>query len=348
MGLEIAERQASWVYVVPVSGLALTSAVHEEYTVGRVTFLTVRKLSRVRRRMGLPLRVSGMRRRGHWEQLQDGGQVVAVVRRTGKPKEIDIDVQRLVTESLQILAVSQLGFSRRRRNAFPAIDGPRTLRTSHLCIDDQTGDGMMSAQLRGKLGDLVLEQGWVNHQKRVFFWEMMKMLRGELSATDSWREILRRVAVLVGQSQTSNDLAHAFLLNVIAVETLLAVQGDRYLDALPERVEAFIGWVGYWRTGDYENRIKDVYRKRCQYVHRGDASAVEITDLLFLDEIVLNVLMNIVAHPTLFKSKEDVISFASKVSAERVLGITGRQCKVRPRTLRTVVPKYSDEDLRRI
>jgi Apea-like HEPN len=349
MTLKLADTRGSWVYVMPVSGMVLTSAVHEEFQVGRVTFLTVRRLARVRRRLGIPTRLSEMRSLHSLAPfLSDGQQVVAVVRHTGKPRDLDAQIQRMVAEALQILSVSQLGYAKRRFNAFPAIDGPHRTRTDHLCVNARTGAAIGSSQLRGKLGELVLDDPWVRYQKSVFFWKLRAILQGDQSVAGSWRETLRRVAVLVGQSQTSNDLAHAFLLNMIAIEALLTVQGDKYSDTLPERVEAFIGWIGFWHTHDYENRIRDAYKKRCRYVHDGDASAVEVADLLFLDDIVLNLLVNIVAHPALFGCKDDVIGFASRVSAERILGITGQNSKVRPKTLRHLARTYSDDDLRRI
>jgi hypothetical protein len=348
MTLEITERKTSWVYLIPVSGLLLTQAVDEEFSVGRVTFVTARRLARVRRRLGLPKPLSEVSRGLRWAPLENEAKVLAVVRETGRPKDIDAGVQRRVTEALQILAVSQLSYSKRRRNAFPTIDNTSIRTTDRLCVDGQTGDRLLSSRVSSKFFDLVLDERWRSHHKRVFFWDLWRILEGEIKVKTTWRETLRTVAVLVGQSQTSNDLAQAFLLDVIALEALLAVQGDKYLDALPERVEAFIGWVGFWRTRNYESRIREAYKKRCQYVHAGDASTVEVADLLFMDEIVLNVLMNIVAHPKLFASKDDVVEFAKKVSAERVLGITGTQSKVRPKTFRSVARNYSADDLRMI
>jgi len=349
MTLKLADTSGSWVYILPVSGMALTAAVHEEYQVDRVTFVTVRRLARVRRRLGLPKRLSEMRSLHTLAAfLGDPLQVVAVVRHQGKPSDLDARIVRMVTEALQILSVSQLGYAKRRLNAFPAVDGPHRTRQHHLCVNAHSGAAIGSSQLRGKLGELTLDTGWVKYQKRVFFSQLMSILQRDQAVSRSWTRTLRRVAVLVGQSQTSSDLAHAFLLNMIAIEALLTVQGDKYSDALPERVEAFIGWIGFWRTRDYENRIRAAYKARCRYVHEGDASAVTVADLLFLDDIVLNLLVNIVGHPALFSSKEDVIGFSSRVSAERVLGITGRNARVRPKTLRHVARSYSDEDLRRI
>jgi len=150
---------------------------------------------------------------------------------------------------------------------------------------------------------------------------------------------------MVGQSQCSNDLAQAFLWNMIVLEMLLTERGDKYPEILPKRIEAFLGWVGYWSVDNYEQRIKDVYKKRCRFVHDGNRDQIEVSDLLFTDDLLLNLLANLVTHPKVFSSKDDVIKFADKVEAEHTLGIN---TKVRPKTLRFFSHSYTDEDLQEI
>jgi hypothetical protein len=189
---------------------------------------------------------------------------------------------------------------------------------------------------------LVLDERWLNFQENSFFFDFLRILRGQISISRSWKEEIRKAAILAGESQCSSDLPQAFLWNMIAIELLLTKQGDRYLDSLPERAEAFIGWTVDWKQNNYRELIKDLYRKRCQLVHSGNKSAIEVQDLLFSDEILLNVLTNIVKHPRLFKSKDDVITFSEKVKAEYVLGINPR---TRPKTLRFSRPTYDSTDL---
>jgi hypothetical protein len=63
---------------------------------------------------------------------------------------------------------------------------------------------------------------------------------------------------------------------MIAIESLLTRQGDKYSDALPKRIEAFLGWSGYWSINGYEDRIHDLDRKRCELVHAGRLDLIEI------------------------------------------------------------------------
>ena len=53
----------------------------------------------------------------------------------------------------------------------------------------------------------------------------------------------------------------------------------------PERIEAFLGWVGYWAERKYEERIRAAYQARCKLVHEGDASGVTEEMLLFTDDL---------------------------------------------------------------
>jgi hypothetical protein len=134
----------------------------------------------------------------------------------------------------------------------------------------------------------------------------------------------------------------SFLWNMIALETLLTKQTDKYTDALPKRVEAFLGWIGFWETENYEQRIREAYQKRCIFVHSGNNSTITKQDILFTDDLLLNLLYNITKFYRIFKSKNDIIEFADKVEAEHKLGI---RSKVRPKKLMFISRKYSEKDL---
>jgi hypothetical protein len=349
MVLQISLTRGTWVYVIPVSGLHLTSVVNEEVTIERVTFITVRKLARVRKRLGLPEPISRLRLRYTMvDFLSDESQVVAVIRHTGKPHEIEAIVRKNVTEALWLLSASQLGFKKRRHSSFPVIGGKTARRFVQLCINVDSSGGICSGRTEGKLQNLITNEFWVSYNREMFFRNLLRILHGHIKVVESWRDTLRRVALLVGQSQSSSDVAQAFLLNMIAIETLLMEQQDKQKDALPERVEAFIGWIGYWHTSQYEEKLREAYSKRCGYVHNGAFDQIQIKDLLFMDDILLNILANILGHPEVFPSKRSVIEFSQKVSAEKILGLRSRTPGVRPKTLVHVSRNYSDDDLAQI
>jgi len=255
MVLQISLVRGTWIYLIPVSGLHLTNVVNEEIAIERVTFITVRKLARVRKRLGLPEPISRLRLRYTMvEFLSDETQVVAVFRHTGKPHEIEAIVRKNVTEALWLFSASQLGFKKRRNSSFPVVGVTTARRFVQLCINTDTSGGIYSGRREGKFQDLVANKYWVAYNREMFFGNLLRILHGHIKVADSWRDTLRRVALLVGQSQSSSDVAQAFLLNMIAIETLLMEQQDKQKDALPERVEAFIGWIGYWHTSHYEEK----------------------------------------------------------------------------------------------
>jgi hypothetical protein len=137
------------------------------------------------------------------------------------------------------------------------------------------------------------------------------------------------------ESIGANDLLKSFVWNMVALEMLLTGQQDKLLDTLPRRAEALLGWVFFWEDEDYEGRIREVYRKRNLLLHQGKRDAITEQDVAFTDHLLLNLLANLVRHPKLFRSKDDVLKFSERVEAERVLGITP---KVRPGTLMFTQP----------
>jgi hypothetical protein len=191
-------------------------------------------------------------------------------------------------------------------------------------------------------GPMVLDARWRNFMRDAFYFRLLRMIYRDRSISPSWRTTLRNAAVLIGQSIGSSDVPMSFLQNMIALEMLLTRQGDKYSDVLPKRIEAFLGWVGFWRDHDYENRIRELYRKRCDLVHRGERDTIAANDLLFSDNLLFNLLVNITAFPRLFPSKDSIIEFSELVEAEHRLGVRPR---VRPKQLSFYSLRYTDGDI---
>ena len=346
---KVQDTEGSWVYIIPVVGLVLTNSVKNELVINRVSLISIGKLSKVRKKFGIREKISELKKKEIFKKIfADNSATVAILRMSGKPSEITTNVIRLIVEELNILSVSQLGFSKRRFNSHPTIYSGSITSYTSLCMNTKDDSALLTDQLVGKIGDLNLDERWYNWQNDVFFITLLKILQNKITVSSSWRGSLYRASVLIGQSLTTNNLAQAFLLNMIAIESLLTRQGDKYTEILPKRIEAFIGWIGYWDDNNYNERIKGVYKKRCQYVHDGNDSKIKIEDLLFTDDLLLNIMLNLISHHKIFKSKEDIYDFTDKVSAEHVLGIIGDKSKIRPRTLRVLSKRYTDDDYKKI
>ncbi len=318
--------------LAPVSNLTLTKAVDREVRVDRVTFVATARLPYVRKRLGVASRISSLiKNEGFRRIVAADADTVAILRLTGVGKVLEKDFSALLREELAIFNSSFLGFARDRLKAKPAFADkkPRGTRSRAFLHSDGKSGWLRSEVLTG-FGQEV-DGFWLRSARENFFFPLLAVLRKDVGVAPSWRSDLRNAAVLLGQSQTASDLPLAFLLNMIALELLVTSQSDKVVDALPQRAEAFLGWTGYWASDGFGERIRDLYRKRCLLVHQGRRDGISLEDVVFSDELLLNLLSNLVRHPKLFGSKDDVVEFSERFKAEQLLGIdTG----VRPRTLR--------------
>ncbi len=331
---QLRNRRGTWVFLGAVSGVQLTKATNFEYQIRNVHLVSSVHLPRRRRRFGIKPVLSEIRKRhdGALDYFFKRHTVLAVVRRTGKLSAIDSKVVELVREELAILAASQLGYGARKSNATPSLTSvsKREL-TSQLFLNVSKYGWTQPNAALGRLGKLALNDRWRKFGQQVFFTKALEILRSNANTKSSWRRDLKNALVLIGQSQTSIDLPQAFLWNMIALELLLTQQGDKVSKELPRRVEAFLGWTADWKAQAFPDRIRKIYEKRCKLVHQGQRGEIEPKDVVFLDELLLNVLANIVGHAKLFPSKDKLVEFSEKLKAERLLGIAPR---VRPKTIR--------------
>ena len=280
-------QHGQWVFIAPISGLELTKAVSNEFRVLRVTFVNREKLSRIRQRLGIPLTFSETKKQITESDYFDAieSKTFAILRHSGKPADITSKCLQLIKDELDILSLSQLGFGKRRLNAHPSLRGNQPSgKISHLFLNRDNPSRLYSNRLTGKFLPLTLDQQWRRYQRKIFFLQLLKILNKDISISSSWRNDLYRAAILIGQSQYSSDIAQSFLWNMIALELLLTKRGDKYTEELPRRIEAFLGWVGYWDIDNYEKQIKDIYKKRCQFVHDGQRDNINIADLQFINK----------------------------------------------------------------
>lgn len=342
------DHHAEWVFIAPLAGINLTKAIGNEFKILNVILVEKNKLTRIGERLGLELRSNEIKKQitesHYWQGPK--ANIYAIIRHTGTPKDISNKCLTTLKEELYILASSQLGYGKRRSNAHPSLMGDQNIgKISYLFLDPNSKARLYSNQLTGKYMVLTLDKNWKHHHKASFFIKLLNLLNEKSSISGGWRKLLKRAAIMIGQSQCSNDLVHSFLWNMMVIEMLLAVRGDKYIDILPERIEALLGWVGFWSTNNYSQRIKEVYKKRCKLVHVGQWETINIADLLFTDDLLLNLLVNIVNHPKILNSKKSVIDFADKVNAERLLGV---KPKVRPKSLVFFSRTYTVDDLKEI
>lgn len=340
----IQSQDGSWVCLAPISNLVLSKAIDREITIGDVTLIDPERVVWVRKRLGFPVPLSELKREHPLmvEKIFSQCRVVATMRLKGKPKDQEKVFLDRVREALDVISLSQLGWGRRKTNAKPSIyKEVASGQLTSLFLESREGKWLWQNKRTGKYQELVLDSRWRDFQKKSFFFDLLKMVGQKSKVSKSWKKDLRNAMLLAGQSQSSSDLSTCFLWNMIALETLLTRQGDKYTDKLPERVESFIGWTVDWSIKNYQYKIIDVYKKRCKFVHSGCREEIDISDVLFTDMLLLNIFINISKHANVFSSKEDVLAFSEKVQAERVLGVKPR---VRPKTISFWNPRYGTKD----
>jgi len=327
---KVGGNRATYVFLAPINNLVLTDSVNFEFKVINVTFIDGNKLYRIRKRIGIPHRISTLKKNPMFNNFLKVSKVYATTRLTGTLSTLKPQFFNIARDELALLNLSLLGYSRRRERDFLYIseDCP-----SCLFLNSTNA----RFEFLNNPSPLSLDGTWVNCGKRSFYLDLLKILRNEtrIRIAASWVDDLKRASILAGQSQCSYDIPQAFLFNMIALELLITQRGDKVKDALPARAESFLGWIGFWEIDDYPEKIKDIYEKRCSLVHQGSRNEISLDDLIFTDNLLLNLLNNIVRHISLFRTKQDIIDFSKKVEAEHILGIRQR---VRPKTMTFVRP----------
>jgi hypothetical protein len=250
--------------MVPVGELLLMEAMAREFRIDRVTLVHRDKLPRVRKRLGLGATISEIKKTIPGWDFFDMGLAYAVMKQRGEPEEVQNQCLAVIREELSILALSQLGYSRRSQMSPIALARENTRPyISFLAYNDQdrTRFGKMFKTTTPS-NQVVLDGSWKAFQDNVFFTKLLSILRGKTKVEDSWRYELRRAAVLIGESVGANDLLKSFVWNWVALEMLLTYRASEALDMLPKRAEALLGWATYWEPDDYVGRIRDCVQKK--------------------------------------------------------------------------------------
>jgi len=348
-------KDGDWIFITPINGLELTKDINEEILVNRVTFVSREKLPRIRKRFKIPAPLSGLVKlnnqqdKGIEKQIKDffsSSKTYAIVPYKGNPKAKEKDCIRLINDEINILALSQLGWSTRRFNRRIRIKTTdKRFFYRKISINKQDRGLTFGYKTTFNPVPFIIDKQWVDFHKRFFFFDLLKLIRGEIEISTKWRTTLHRISIFAGQSQNSNDFSSCFLWNVIALEMLLTDKGEKIADMLVKRSEYFLGWNEEWYKENYEKRIRDIYNKRCDFVHEGDQKYIQIEDLLFTDDLIFNILNNVLRCRNKIKSRKDIIDYSEKYEAEKLLN---QKSKYQFKRFEIMRKTYTDEDYKEI
>ena len=338
------QKSENWIYITPIYNLEIKKELHREIKIGRVIFADIEKIHLIRKRLGFPSVLSKIKENSNAKDFFKESKTFAILSFNGIPKEKENECRRLIEDAINILSFSQLGYCTRRNSSQFGLIQQRSIFKNYILNKDVFSWNIKYSN-ENKVLPFDLDENWLKFHKSFFFFDLISIISNSNKMQKKWRDTIVRASMMIGKSMQSVDLEYCFLWNMIIIEMLLTEQGDKYSDRLPERAEAFIGWVSNWNEKNYEKKIRELYKKRCEFVHDGNSKNIKVEDVLFTDNLVFNLLWNIVKHINLFPTKESIIEFSDKVKAEKLLGMNS---KIQPKTLKFMAKEYCDDDLKRI
>lgn len=341
--MKIQDHNGKWTFITPIYNLKLDTAVNDEFRIDRVTFISSKKLLKIKNRLGINKQIiKELKNKWDINKYIKSFSTFGILRISGEPTNIKNNCFRIVREELLILATSQLFFQNRSYTGFIGFYGENDISlTEHLFLENSKKYLAFGKQMtRSPLG-LDLDAEWINYHKKFFFFNLLQIIRPKKNFSSEWRDEIRRATIFLGKSINTSDISSAFLWNMIALEILLTHQGDTYKSDIPKRIEALLGWYKYWESENYYNNIIHVYTLRSSFVHDGNDKQITKQDLLFTDKLLFNVLWNIIKNISYFGSKNRLIEFANDYEARKYLKLKRRK---RPK-LYFADKNYSQKDL---
>jgi len=313
----------TYLYAVPVSGVRIAKNIGHEFRIQQVTLFSTAKFLRLRR---YGLQFTGSRIRKTARRWIDETHTVAVLQISGVPEERRELCHRMVRDELLLLSSSRLGFRKRTRPFVVAPMGSQSVYDSDDIFIGKDVEWMRLNSTRVTADYLGIDRHFVTFQKELFFPRLMGIVADKYSHTKRWRDFLRGVALLAGKSQNSVELADAFLWNMVALDRLLLMKREskRHNDAIVDRTKAFFGRCRFWTRQRMDEKIRNIYDKRCKLVHDGNRAAVNFSHLILSDEVLANLLIAIVHHQRHFGSKRSIMDFAERENAKETLGLKPR------------------------
>ncbi|HHF7343710.1 TPA: hypothetical protein ACPSKB_000105 [Legionella feeleii] len=240
-----------------------------------------------------------------------------------------------VNDALDILALSQLIFAKRDDNAVLSFSNERSINSITFFVESNK-QLFLEYKILDSQSPLTINEQWHKIQKLSFFDDLVGLINNKKRKGKriqyEWKRKIISSALMAGKSQRSRNIWLSFLLNIIAMENLLMVGDEKIANTLPLRVEAFIGWSNDWKKDNLHQEVSNLYKKRCNIVHRGNLD-ITADDLLLSDYFLFNILQNILKHLELFHNQNSLIVFSEKVQAEKLLGF---DLSVRPNTLQDI------------
>lgn len=318
-----------WVFVCPIRNLVLDQSMGGELQVHRVQLVSSAKVRLIRRRLGLPVRVSALP--GFIRKKLGESETLAFLRPPiGTPDALEPQLWSEVNQACHLLLASSWPYLVRSRRLYlsafgPPGSSPKARReSSFICRQKAAGAASVeishTSEWRVGVAPFRIDSEWISGQG--FFYDLMGFLSDTSGVSKEWQQTVLRATACVGQSLKTIERGMALLLDFIALDALLLLKGERSSPTLYDRLAVLMGWTPAPDGTPLftEKELSDLCDLRHRLVHDGDSSDVKARDLVLADFLVLNLLANVSRLRSEIRSKEELLQLEQRVSARQLLG----------------------------
>src|SRR5512133_3815181 len=217
--------------IIPIENLSFSKDVKNDLCISRVRFIGINKFLKRPGLYGFPKKVFNDKIKSVKNIWENVGSI-ALIYADGSSNRREII--KVVNQELEMLVGSIVAWKRRPNPVFPRIQGLNNNRQINMFYSN--GKSIQSEFNRTLMySNLVLSSFWVKFVYNSYF---VNFISNYQKYDPKWRNVLKRVFQLLGKSQMSIYLTEAFLYNMIALETLLLTQQDKFMDAIPKHLYA--------------------------------------------------------------------------------------------------------------
>lgn len=304
-------HQKQFFFLIPIYNLIIAKDVNNEIMIGNTLFVDTEKIPRIRKRLNLPFRVSYIKKK------MDGRDIL-----TKAPSYAYISVRANNEDIAQRIALAEV-----RKNLYLLMSCQfQTTKRYNLyrfgCFHTQFNDewdqtlrwekGKKDVNISEKrcgTSEFILNKHILSSPKKIFFIDFLKLKEGE------WKGTIEKTIILIGKSMLSDSIDDALIYNVRAIEALLKEGRKDTTGMIVDKIEALFHWALEFN----KQRFEEIYKKRCNITHEGAYEEGTCEDLVYLDEVIFNLLNIICKLNKTVKCKNDITKYTKKYFAYKVL-----------------------------
>lgn len=315
----------NWTIAVPIFNLEICDDIGGLLQIERVTFVSAKKIPRIRKKLNIPFKISTLNKKFRSEPPVFNEAKTYAFISTNKQTDDEFYLEHnLIREAIWLLRSSQFARGPSTTEYFFGLpEHSARLITEEYRFEVKGQKGNWKHSLESPIQAYKLDKTWENFITHHFFPNLLKVVNKRFQIKSQWRKAIRKASILAAKSYYSSELSEAFLFNVIALETLLnsGEQNEQVSRSLYERLFALFGWMSRDNPKNIQQIVDRIYKLRCEFVHHGDYQSITVHDLINTDEILSNLLFNICNNIHFFSDRARIVQLSKEIQARRLLGL---------------------------